>query len=151
MEKSKLKTIILALILISGCSSKTAVRPPSEESLKVKGLIEIVSNLNKAYVTKDNKSFMLYISTSSSIHEDFKKRIKRDFDTYEKISLNLTPRWARVREDSYQLSVHWEGKWHDPAGKEIRDLGNGLFTFKEEEGFKIIRIGGDSPFGISGE
>lgn len=149
----KLKAIILGLILILGCSSeKAAVRPPSAESLKVKEAIEILSNLNRAYENKDAESFMLHIyADPSSSFKYLDERIKTDFDIFERMSLNLTPRWARVKEDLLQLSVHWEGKWYDQSGKEIRDRGNGVFSFKDEGKLKLLRIDGDSPFGISGE
>lgn len=153
MKDVRLKSIILALILILGCSSdKAAEKPPSAESLKVKGAIEMLSSLNKAYMSKDSGSFMHHISRDpSSNYEYLEEGIKRDFDIYEKITLVLTPRWARVKEDSIQLAAHWEGRWYDRVGREVRYGGNGVFSFKDEVESKLIGIEGDSPFGITGK
>jgi hypothetical protein len=147
----KLGLIILTLALIIGCSSeKASVKPPSAESLRVKGAIEILLRLSKAYESKDVESFMHYISPLSLSNIGYlEKRIKSDFNTYEKISINITLRWAKVKEDSIQLAAQWEGTWYDHTGKELRDRGNAVFSFKNEGDLKLIRIDGDSPFGIS--
>lgn len=147
----KLITIISVFVLIIwGCSSeKAAIKPLSDETLKVKEAIEILLKLNKAYENKDALTFMRYISpTAPPIHEE---RIKKDFDLYDKISLNTIVRWAKIKEDIINLAVHWEGRWYDRAGKEVRDRGNGIFFFKDEEGLRLVKIEGDNPFGISGE
>lgn len=151
MKAWELNTLILAILLILGCSSDKAVRPPSAESLKVKDTIEILSSLNKAYENRDPGAFMRHIYRDPSYHSLIEEGIKRDFAAFERISLNLTPRWARYREDSLQLSVHWEGNWYDSEGKAIRYRGNSIFSFKDKGELNLIRIEGDSPFGITGE
>lgn len=151
MKGRRLKTVILAIVLILGCSEKT-VKPPSAESLKVKDAIEVLSAINRAYENRDAGAFMRHISREpSSNFNSFEERIKRDFSIYGKISLNLTPRWVRVKEDLLQLSVNWEGKWYESSGKELRYRGNGIFSFKDEGEIKLVRIDGDNPFGIAGE
>lgn len=151
MESRILKISIIIIIFILGCASDKAVKPPSVESLKVKDAIEVLSTLKKAYENRDAGAFMRQISPSSSNFNFLEERIKKDFSIFGKISLNMTPRWARVKEDLLQLSVHWEGKWYDSSGKEIRDRGNGIFSFKDEKEMKLIKIDGDSPFGITGD
>lgn len=148
-----LKVIIVSLIFVAGCSSeKAAIKPPSEESVKVKAASEILLNLSKSYEGKDERLFMFYVSQSvSSGYENLETRIKRDFTIFEKINLNMTLRWARVKEDAIQLAVHWEGRWFDQSGKERRERGNCVFSFRDEEGLKLARTEGDSPFGISRE
>jgi len=153
MKNLGLKVTILCLIGILGCSSeKAAVKPPSAEALRVKEALEILSKLNKAYDDKDAISFMQYISpTTSPLSLRLEEGIKKDFSIYDKISLNQTIRWAKIKEDTIQLAVHWEGRWLDRRGKEIRERGNAVFSFKDEEGLRLIGIDGDNPFGISGQ
>lgn len=153
IKKLRGTILVLFLIFIFGCSSeKVAVRPPSEESIKVKGATEILLTLNKSYEGKDDRLFMFYISRSiPSGYESIEKGIKRDFAIFEKINLNMTLRWARIKEDSIQLAVRWEEKWFEQSGKEKRERGNCVFSFKNEEGLKLAGIEGDSPFGISRE
>jgi len=128
MENWILKTLIPVIILVLGCSSDKAVKPPSAESLKVKDAIEILSILDKAYEDEDSGTFMRHVSNDpSSDYNSLERKIKMDFGIFEKISLNLIPRWVRFREDLLQLSVQWEG--NGMTGQERREGTGEMVSF----------------------
>ncbi len=137
----------IILVLLAGCGS--APPKPSAENVRATKALEVLETMRQAYLAGDQQGVMARVSTSlEGGYSDFAGRLRKDMEMHDKAELTLTVERVEINGDETSVVFHWFGNWRDKQGKKVEARGNAVYTFAGETEMKLIRVVGDSPFGI---
>ena len=140
----------ILLAALSACAKKQVIKP-SNESLQAKRAIQELGAMKDAYEAKDINGVISHVSTDyAKGYAELDTSLRKDFDTYDKISIDLKFDRVEIEGDKVEAATHWFGTWQDKSGKERQGRGNTVFVFKDTgASFQLVDVIGDSPIGIS--
>ncbi len=131
------------------CSSDNTPRYP-EDHERFQRINVAVESLRVAYVDQDLTSIqnlLLPVEKLEKLEED----IKKDFSTYQEISLDFFVDRIMVDTDTIDVFLHWQGRWNraspqDGSGQE-RERGHGMLRWVGDQSILLTDVEGDLPFG----
>ncbi|MBI4402436.1 MAG: hypothetical protein HY581_12490 [Nitrospirae bacterium] len=139
----------LALIVgqVLGCSSKEP-RYPADHA-RFKRIDDAVESLRKAYVRKDLSGVQALLLPSNTL-DQVELEVRKDFDSYHEIALDLAIERIVIDGDTIDVFVHWQGHWKrtgDDTGQ--RERGHGMLRWVGVQSILLQGVEGDLPFGMA--
>jgi hypothetical protein len=144
---SSLVVVLLGCLLTAGCARKEFQYP--EDHLRYEKIDRAVEELRSAYASKSLgrlESLFLPMDTLDRLTLE----VKRDFQTYEDISLDWGIDRIMIQGDSIEVFLHWQGHWKKTATDTgFRERGHGMLRWVGIHSILLTSTEGDLPFGIS--
>lgn len=149
---SPVTALFLAVLILQGmaCSSDNTPRYP-EDHERFQRINVAVEALRVAYVGQDLSSIqnlMLPVEKLEKLEED----IKKDFSTYQRISLDFFIDRIMVDTDTIDVFLHWQGQWNTASADDraARERGHGMLRWVGVQSILLTDVEGDLPFGQAG-
>ncbi len=145
---ARLLALSLPLVMVLfACSSKGPLYPEDHE--RFRRIDAAVESLRRAYVNRDAsalESLMLPLDALERLHRD----ARRDFDSFQEITLDWTIERIVIDGDTIDVFVHWQGQWKQKPGEPgIRQRGHGRLQWVGVQSILLKGFEGDLPFGMT--
>lgn len=139
--------LFLMLSALAGCGGEPV--KPSAENVRTTKALGVLEQMRQAYIARDTQGVLDHVSTAlEGGYSGFAGRMRKDAELYGKVELKLFIERVELSGDEASVVFHWHGNWRDKGGKKVEGRGNSVYTFAGETDMKLIRIVGDTPFGI---
>lgn len=131
----------------AGCSAQ---KPHySAEHMRFERIYDAVQSLQRAYVKKDLSAIRTLAPSLDSMGL-LEQQFKKDFETYQDISLDLSIERIVIEGETIDVFVHWRGQWTKTGTHEsTKDTGLGKLRWAGKESILLLGMEGDLPFGIA--
>ena len=145
----RLGIICSLFFLLAGCGGSKVVKP-SEDSVKAAEAIKVFDAMKASYEARDMAGVLKPLSQDfKGGYSEFQTSVRKDIETYPKVSLDTTVERVELEGDMVKLVFHWFGKWSGKDGQEHEGRGNSVFVFRAAgSAMSLDNIIGDSPFGV---
>lgn len=139
--------LFLPLFLtLAGCS-KVAIKP-SEDSLKIRMILDFVVRLKQTYEAKDQAGLLALISPDSSMFSSLPPLLARDFQSFDRIKLTPTVDRIEIDKGTVTVVLNWDGQWQNGATQLIyKEKGTTILKLKESPAIRLVELSGDPLFG----
>jgi len=132
----------------SGCSAKE-VRYPEDHARFTK-IDKAVEALRDAYARRDLSDIQGLLLPREAL-EKATNDIRKDFETFQEISLEWTIDRMVIEGETVEVIVSWAGQWQrTPADTGLRERGQGVLQWAGEKSILLNGLSGDLPFGMAG-
>jgi hypothetical protein len=135
------------MVLLLGCASDPPRYP--EDHRRFERIVEAVETLRTAYIQHDDQateSLLLPLDTL----EIWAQGVRKDFQTYSDITLDLSIERIAINGDSISVFVSWQGVWKRPTEDfGLKARGNGILHWTGRQVILLSRVEGDLPFGMA--
>lgn len=138
--------VVLLLVAVSACSSKTIPYPA--DHARIQRIDRAVDALRTAYQTKDRSSFKSLMSQEESL-DVLQRNAEADFDAFHSISLEFKVERIMIEGENIDVYVRWQGLWKKtPDESGTRQRGHARFQWSGTSTILLRAAQGDLPFGI---
>lgn len=150
MPRSSLSFLSLSLLLVvvlSGCQFFSSDKKVSKDHERFERIVQAVEALRLAYAQQKFDAIQKLMLPLQGFQE-LEGQIRRDFDTYANISLQVTIERMYIKGERINVNVRWEGAWQrTPEGAPVTDRGHGVWVWKGTKDILLAGVEGAMPFG----
>ena len=150
MPRSPLSLLSLALLLVvvlSGCQFFSSDKKVSKDHERFERIVQAVEALRSAYEQQKFDAIQKLMLPLQGFQE-LEDQIRRDFDTYATISLQVTIERMYIKGERIKVNVRWEGAWQrSPEEASVTDRGHGVWVWKGTKDILLAGVEGAMPFG----
>lgn len=150
MVRRHLSLICLLLILVvttAGCQFFSSDKKVSADHERFERIVQAVETLSSAYEQQKFDAIQKLMLPLQGF-QDLERQIRRDFDTYATISLNVTIERIHIQKERIMVNVRWEGTWQrSPEEAPVTDQGHGLWVWSGTKDILLAGVEGAMPFG----
>lgn len=150
MVRHHLSLISLLLILVvttAGCQFFSSDKKVSKDHERFERIVQAVETLRSAYEQQKFDAIQKLMLPLQGFQE-LEGQIRRDFDTYATISLNVTIERIHIQKERIMVNVRWEGAWQrSPEEAPVTDQGHGVWVWSGTKDILLAGVEGAMPFG----
>lgn len=150
MPRSPLSFLSLSLLLVvvlSGCQLFSSDKKVSADHARFERIVRAVEALRSAYEQQKFDAIQKLMLPLQGFQE-LEDQIRRDFDTYATISLQVTIERMYIKGERIKVNVRWEGAWQrSPEEASVTDRGHGVWVWKGTKDILLAGVEGAMPFG----
>ena len=153
MVRSHLSFFSLSLLLVvvlSGCQFFSSDKKVSKDHERFERIVQAVETLRSAYEQQKFDAIQKLMLPLQGF-QDLEGQIRRDFDTYATISLQVTIERIYIKGEQINVNVRWEGAWQrSPEATPVTDRGHGVWVWNGTKDILLAGVEGAMPFGKAG-
>lgn len=150
MPRSLLSFLSLSLLLavvLSGCQFFSSDKKVSADHARFERIVQAVETLRSAYEQQKFDAIQKLMLPLQGFQE-LEGQIRRDFDTYATISLQVTIERIYIKGERIKVNVRWKGAWQrSPEETPVTDGGHGVWVWKGTKDMLLAGVEGAMPFG----
>ena len=138
---------MLLVVVLSGCQFFSSDKKVSADHERFERIVQAVETLRSAY---EQQKFDVIQKLMLPLQgfQDLEGQIRRDFDTYPTISLNVTIERIYIKGERIKVNVRWEGAWQrSPEETPVTDRGHGVWVWSGTKDILLVGVEGATPFG----
>jgi len=138
--------LVLLMLVIAGCPSKTIQYP--EEHERLLRLDQAVDSLRDAYQRKDRSAFRSLLVPVDQMAE-LQRQVELDFEAFHAITLEFKIERIMLEKDDMDVFVNWQGTWMKDANDTgMRQRGHARLRWTATPSTLLGDVEGDLPFGM---
>ncbi len=144
---SFLSVLLILVVVLSGCQFFSGDKKVSKDHERFERIVQAVETLRSAY---EQQKFDVIQKLTLPLQgfQELEGRIRRDFDTYATISLNVTIERIYIQKERIMVNVRWEGAWQRfPEETPVTDQGHGVWVWNGTKDILLAGVEGAMPFG----
>ncbi len=144
---SCLSLSLLLVVVLSGCQFFSSDKKVSADHERFERIVQAVETLRSAYEQQKFDAIQKLMLPLQGF-QDLEGQIRRDFDTYPTISLNVTIERIYIKGERIKVNVRWEGVWQrSPEETPVTDHGHGVWVWSGTKDILLVGVEGATPFG----
>ena len=138
---------MLLVVVLSGCQFFSSDKKVSADHERFERIVQAVETLRSAYEQQKFDAIQKLMLPLQGF-QDLEGQIRRDFDTYPTISLNVTIERIYIKGERIKVNVRWEGAWQrSPEETPVTDRGHGVWVWSGTKDILLVGVEGATPFG----
>jgi len=138
---------LLLVVVLSGCQFFSSDKKVSKDHERFERIVQAVETLRSAYEQQKFDAIQKLMLPLQGFQE-LEGQIRRDFDTYAAISLQVTIERIYMKGERTKVNVRWEGAWQrSPEETPVTDRGHGVWVWSGKKDMLLAGVEGATPFG----
>ena len=142
--------LLILVVAAAGCQFFSEDKKVSADHARFERIVQAVETLRSAYERQKLDAIQKLMLPLKGFQQ-LEGQIKRDFDTYATIALNVTIERIYIQGEQIKVNVRWEGEWQrSPEETPVTDRGHGVWVWSGTKDILLASVEGAMPFGKSG-